>query len=57
MHTQVECGFIYEVPPSLTNMRKLAPPKSGIPAILLIQPIVVEYAEENIFVEPMDSRV
>ena len=57
MHTQVECAFVDEVTPSLTNMRELAPPKSDIPTILLIQSIAVEYAEEYIIVEPMDSRV
>ena len=57
MHTQVECAFVDEVTPSLTNMRELAPPKSDIPTILLIQSIAVEYAQEYIIVEPMDSRV
>jgi hypothetical protein len=56
MHTQVECAFVDEVTPSLTNMRELAPPKSDIPTILIIQSIAVEYAEEYIIVEPMDSR-
>ena len=56
MHSQVECGFVYEETPSLTNMRELAPPKSDIPTILLIQSIVVEYVKEYIIVEPMDSR-
>ena len=38
-------------------MRELAPPKSVIPAISLIQLVEVKYAEEYIMVEPMDSRV
>ena len=57
MHTQVECGVVYEVTPFLTNMRKFAPPISDIPSILLVQSIAVEYVEEYILVEPMDSRV
>ena len=57
MHTQVECGFVNEMTPSLTDMKELAPPKSHIPTILLIQSIVVEYVKEYITVEPMDSRV
>jgi hypothetical protein len=57
MHAQVECGCVYEVTPFLTNMRGLAPPKSDVPMILLVQSIVVEYLEEDIIVEPMDSRV
>ena len=57
MQTQVECGFIYKVTPSLTNMRETAPPKSDIPTILLIQSIAVEYVEEDIIVEPKDRSV
>ena len=57
MHTQVECAFVDEVTPSLTNRRELAPPKSVIPAILLIQSVAVEYAEEYIIVETINSRV
>jgi len=38
-------------------MKELAPPKLDIPSILLIQSIVVEYDEEYIVVEPIDSRV
>ena len=57
MHTQEECGFVDEVTPSLTNVRELAPPNSVIPMILIIQSIAVEYAKENIIVEPMDSRI
>ena len=57
MYTQVECAFVDKVTPSLTNMREPAPPKLVIPAVLLIQSVVVEYAEEYIVVEPMDSRV
>ena len=57
MHTQVECVFVDEVTPSLTNMGEPAPPKSVIPAVLFVQSIAVEYAEEYIVVEPMDSRI
>ncbi len=57
IHTQVECRGVHEVTPCLTNMRELAPPKSHFPSILLMRPIVVEYAEEYIVVEPIDSRV
>jgi hypothetical protein len=57
MHTQVGCAFVDEVTPSLTNMGELEPPKSAIPIILIIQSIVVEYVEEYIIVEPMDSRI
>ena len=55
MHTQVECEFIDEMTPFLTNMGKPAPQKSTIPMALIIQSIAVEYAEEYIIVEPMDS--
>jgi hypothetical protein len=44
-----------EATPSLTNMRELAPPKSIIPTIALIQSIAVEYIEEYIIIEPMDA--
>ena len=57
MHTQVECVFVDEVTPSLTNMGEPAPHKSVIPAVLFVQSIAVEYAEEYIVVEPMDSRI
>jgi hypothetical protein len=57
MHTQVERAFVDKVAPSLTNMRELAPPKLEIPKAFIVQSIVVEYAEEYIIVEPMDSRV
>ena len=57
MHTQVGCAFVDEVTPSLTNMGELAPQKLEIPIILVIQSVVVEYAEEYIIIEPMDSRV
>ena len=56
MHSEVEFGFVYEETPSPTNMRELAPSKLGIPTILLIQSIAVEYVKEYIIVEPMDSR-
>jgi hypothetical protein len=36
MHTEVECGFVDEVTPSLANMRELAPPKSEIPKMLIV---------------------
>ena len=57
MHTQVECGFVYEETPSSTNVKELAPPKSVIPTIFFIQSIAIEYVEEYVVVEPMDSRV
>jgi hypothetical protein len=57
MHTQVECAFVDEVTPSLTNMRELAPQESDIPKELIILSKEVEYTEEYIIVEPMDSRV
>ena len=57
MHSQVECGVVYEVTPSLTDMRQFAPPISDIPSILLVQSIAVEYFEEYILVERMDSHV
>ena len=46
-----------EVTPSLTNMGELAPQESAIPIMLIIQSIAIEYAEEYIVVEPMDSMV
>ena len=57
MHTQVECAFVDEVTPSLTNVRELAPPKLVIPTIAITHSIAVEYVEEYIIVEPMDSRI
>jgi hypothetical protein len=48
---------VYEVTPSSTNMRELAPPKMVIPAILLVQSIEAEYAKEYVIVERVDSRV
>ena len=57
-HTQVKWASVYKVTPSLTNMGELAPQKLGIPMILIIQSITIEYAEEYIIVEPMDgSRI
>ena len=47
---------MYDVTPSSTNMRDLAPPKSDIPSILVIQSIVVEYAKEYVIVECIDNR-
>jgi hypothetical protein len=52
----MKCAIEDESTPSLTNMRELAPPMSEIPIILFIQPIAVEYAEEYIVVEQMDSQ-
>ena len=49
--------LVDKVTPSLTNTRELAPPKSDIPIIVLIQSIAVEYADEDIVVEPMNSHV
>jgi hypothetical protein len=57
MHTQVERAFVDEVAPSPTNMRELAPQKSDIPILLCVQSIKVEYAEEYIIIDPMDSRI
>ena len=57
MYIQVECAFVEKMTPSLTNVRDPAPPKFLIPAVLLIQSVAVEYAEEYIVVEPMDNRV
>ena len=57
MHTQVECAFIDKVTPSFTNLREITPPMSVIPTVFLIQSVAVEYAEEYIVFEPMDSRV
>ena len=57
MHTQVKCAFIDQVAPSLTNVGELAPHKTVIPTILVVQSIAVEYSEEYIIVEPMDSRL
>ena len=36
MHTEMECAFVDEVSPSSTNMREIAPRKSGIPIVLII---------------------
>ena len=57
MHTQVECAFVDEVTPSLTNMGELAPQQLEIPMILILQSIAVEYAEEYIIVETMDTMI
>lgn len=56
MHTQMECQGVYEVTPTVTNVRDLAPPME-IPSILLVQSIVVEYGEEYIKVDRIDSGV
>ena len=40
----------------MTNMSELAPPKSVVPAILLIESVAVEYLEEYIVVDPINSR-
>ena len=60
MYTQVECAFVNKVTPSSTNMEELAPQKSVIPiqprGSVLIPSIVVEYTEEYMIVELMDSR-
>ena len=37
-------------------MKELAPPELGIPPIVFIQSIAVEYAEEYVVVEPMNGR-
>ena len=50
-------AIVDKVTPSLTNTRELAPPKSDIPIIVLIQSIAVEYAEEDIVVESMNSHI
>jgi hypothetical protein len=52
----VECEFVNEVTPSLTNMRELAPPLV-IPIKPAIQSVAVEYVEEYVIVEKMDRRV
>ena len=52
----MECAFIDKMTPASTHVSELAPPKSDIPTIVLIQSIAVEYAEEYVIVEPMDSR-
>ena len=57
MHTQVGCTFVDEVTPSSTNVGELAPPKSDIPTIILIQSIAVEYVEKYIIVEPINDRI
>jgi hypothetical protein len=57
IHIQVECVFVDDVTPSLANMRELAPQKSLIPKVFIIQPIEIEYVEEYIIIEPMNGRV
>ena len=57
MHTQVGYRGVHEVTPSPTNMRELAPLQLDIPGILVIQSIVVEYAQEYIILERIDSRI
>ena len=52
----MERAFVDKVPPSLTNVRELAPPESGIPTIVLIQSIAVKYAEKYIIVDPRGRR-
>jgi hypothetical protein len=53
----MESGLEHEVTPSLTNMRELAPPKADVPKSVPIQSIAVEYVEEYIIIEPIDSGV
>ena len=48
---------MYEMTPSLANMRELEPPKSVIPTILLIQSIAVDYSKEYIIIELIDTSV
>ena len=59
MYTEVECVFVNKATPSLTNVVELAPQKSVIPiqprGSVFIPSIVVEYTEEYIIVELMDS--
>ena len=57
MHAQEACAFIDKIAPSLTNLRELAPPKSDIPFVVVVQSIIVEYIEEYIIVQQMDSRI
>ena len=57
MHIQMECRVVYEVTPSSTNMSELAPCKSVIPFIPVIQSIEIEYGEEYIIVERIYVRV
>ena len=57
LHTQVKCAIVDQVTPSLTNVGEPAPHEAVIPTILVVQPIAVEYSEEYIIIEPMDSRV
>jgi hypothetical protein len=38
-------------------MGEPAPPTSAIPIILIMQSMAVEYVEEYIIVEPMDSSI
>ena len=46
-----------EVPPFLTNVCELAPPELEIPAFFVVQPIEVEYFEENIDAERVNGCV
>ena len=55
MHTQVKCVFVYDATPSLTYLRELAPFKLDVPTNLVSQSVAVEYSEEYIIVEAMDS--
>ena len=57
MYTQVECAFVDKMAPSWTNMGELAPQMSVIPIIPCIQSVEVEYVEEYIIVEQINSRV
>ena len=57
MHIQAECRGVNELTPSSTNTRELAPPKSDVPSVLLIQSIVAKYAKEYITTERIDSNV
>ena len=55
MQTQIERRSVYEIPPSSTNLREVAPPQSDIPIYLVIQSIVVENDEKYIVIERVDA--
>ena len=56
LDAQVECAFVEDMTPSLTDVKELKPKKSAIPTILFTQSIGVKYIKEYIIVEPVDSR-
>jgi hypothetical protein len=51
MNVQKEGRSVYDVPPFPTNMGELAPSKLTIPVFFVVQPVMVKYCKEYVFIE------